>query len=283
MFIFKSLVLLNAELARQKESGKEIGFVPTMGALHHGHLSLLKRARQENDTLVCSIFVNPKQFDDKKDLTAYPRTLTADVKYLMEAGVDYLLLPNVDDVYSDSYVDDDIDLNGLDTIIEGKLRPGHFQGVAKVVKRFFDFVIPTRAYFGQKDFQQTVVINHLVKHFQLPIHIEICPIVREDNGLAMSSRNERLSDEQRSKAAFIYKSLIDLKERCFFKPLEQAIATTSKYLNSLEGADLEYLVCVNGDTLEEVTSLKDADYVVALIVVRYGGVRLLDNMILKKN
>ena len=281
MFIFKSLVLLNAELTRQKESGKQIGFVPTMGALHNGHLSLLKRARQENDTLVCSIFVNPKQFDDKKDLTAYPRTLSADVKYLMEAGVDYLLFPSIEDVYNDSYEDHEIDLAGLDTIIEGKLRPGHFQGVAKVVKRFFDFVVPTRAYFGQKDFQQTVVINHLVRHFQLPIHIEVCPIIREDNGLAMSSRNERLSKEERNQAAFIYKSLIDLKERCFFKPLDQALETTKKYLNSLEGATLEYLMCVDGNNLEEVTSLKDADYVVALIVVKYGGVRLLDNIVLK--
>jgi pantoate--beta-alanine ligase len=252
-----------------------------MGALHQGHVSLLERARQENDTVVCSIFVNPKQFVDKMDLDAYPQPIAQDIHKLVDAGVDYLFHPDYDDLYREDYNDADINLNGLDTIFEGALRPGHFQGVAKVVNRFFDIVQPTRAYFGQKDFQQTVVIKTLVQNKQHDIDIVVCPIMREPHGLAMSSRNERLEPKIRERAAFIYKSLLKLKERCNFKSLAEAMETTLKYLNSIDDAELEYLICVNGNTMQEVSDLSDADYVVALTVVKFGGVRLLDNLVLK--
>ncbi len=281
MFIFKSAVLLHSELAKQKTNGKSIGFVPTMGALHNGHVSLLERARKENDTVVCSIFVNPKQFDDKMDLEAYPQPIAQDIRILIAAGVDYLFHPDYDDLYGEDYNDAAIDLNGLDTIFEGALRPGHFQGVAKVVNRFFDIVKPTSAYFGQKDFQQTVVVKTLVRNKKHDIDIVVCPILREPHGLAMSSRNERLEPKIRERAAFIYKSLLKLKERCYFKSLAEALETTLNYLNSIEDAELEYLICVNGDTLEEVTDLNQAEYIVALTVVKFGGVRLLDNLVLK--
>lgn len=283
MFIFKSAVLLHAELTRRKNRGSKIGFVPTMGALHKGHVSLIERAKSENDTVVCSIFVNPKQFDDKTDLDKYPQPIGSDIEQLQGAGVDILFHPEVSDLYNEDYVDDEVPLSGLDTIWEGALRPGHFQGVAKVVKRFFEIVRPTTAYFGQKDFQQTVVIKHLVKQCGFSIDIVVCPIIREPHGLAMSSRNARLDEKKRERAAFIYKSLLKLKERCFFKSLADSMDTTIKYLKSIEDAELEYLLCVDGHTLKEVKSLDDSDYVVALTVVRFGGVRLLDNIILKNS
>lgn len=281
MFIFKSADLLHAELSRRKNSGQSIGFVPTMGALHLGHQSLLERAKSENDTTVCSIFVNPKQFDDEMDLVNYPNPIAKDIDMLREVGVDILFHPSVDQVYLPGVEHADIDLRGMDLIHEGAQRPGHFQGVAKVVKRFFEITIPNRAYFGQKDFQQTVVVDHLIKIESMNIDLVVCPIVREPHGLAMSSRNERLEAVKRDKASFIYKSLLKFKERCFFKPLLEAKETTVKYLTSIEEADLEYFVCVNGVTLEEVSRLEDADYIAALTVVKYDGVRLLDNIILK--
>lgn len=281
MFIIKTPVLLHSELIKRKKSGQRIGFVPTMGALHSGHMSLIKRAKEENDTVVCSIFVNPKQFDDKKDLNAYPRPIDADIRMLVQEQVDYLFYPEYEGLYGEGYVDDEVPLNGLDTILEGALRPGHFQGVAKVVKRFFEIVEPDKAYFGQKDFQQTVVIRQLITQFQFGVEMVVCPIIREENGLAMSSRNERLSASDRERAAFIYRSLLKLKERCYFKSLTDALHTTVKYLNSIEDAELEYLKCVNGYTMEEISDLNDADYVVAVTVVRFGGVRLLDNIVLK--
>jgi len=282
MFIHKSADLLYIELQKQRSQGNKIGFVPTMGALHTGHRSLLERARAENDTVVCSIFVNPTQFDDKADLDNYPSTIDSDMEMLRSVNVDYLYYPEVEYVYPNGEASDDVDLAGLDVIHEGALRPGHFQGVAQVVKRFFEIVQPTSAYFGQKDFQQTAVIGQLIKVCDFDTKMVVCPIVREPHGLAMSSRNERLSPVERDKASFIYKSLLKLKERCFFKPLSEALITTIKYLKSIEDASLEYLICVDGDSLQEVNELSDSDYVVALTVVKYGGVRLLDNIILKK-
>lgn len=282
MFIYKSADLLHLELQKLRSQGNQIGFVPTMGALHAGHRSLLERARAENDTVVCSIFVNPTQFDDKADLDKYPSTIDSDMEMLRSLNIDYLYYPEVQDVYPDGVASNDIDLAGLDTIHEGALRPGHFQGVAQVVKRFFEIVQPSRAYFGQKDFQQTAVISQLIKVCGFDTKMVVCPIIREPHGLAMSSRNERLSPVEREKASFIYKSLLKLKERCFFKPLAEALATTVEYLESIEDANLEHLICVDGNSLQEVSDLLDSDYVVALTVVKYGGVRLLDNIILKK-
>ncbi|MBI1304994.1 MAG: pantoate--beta-alanine ligase [Bacteroidetes bacterium] len=282
MKVFKSPEVLHSELKKIKLSGNKIGFVPTMGALHFGHLSLVKRARLENVTVVCSIFVNPKQFNDSNDLNRYPRPIENDMKLLIEANVDYLFLPDVDDLYNENYIDEEVPLNNLDKVLEGAQRPGHFQGVAKVVKRFFEIVEPDTAYFGQKDFQQTVVVKHLRNLFFPEIEIVVCPIERESNGLAMSSRNIRLDNEHRSKATFIYQSLLQLRERCHFKPLHQALELTRKYLNSREDTVLEYLEAVDGNTMEIVNVLSDTSYIVAVIVVQYGGVRLLDNIVLKE-
>jgi pantoate--beta-alanine ligase len=281
MFIFKSADLLHAELNRRKKLGHSIGFIPTMGALHLGHQSLVERARVENDTVVCSIFVNPKQFDEKMDLDNYPNPIQQDLAKLSTNNVDIVFHPEVDQIYHSGYDDTDIDMNGIDLIHEGAHRPGHFQGVAKVVKRFFEIIQPTNTYFGQKDFQQTVVVDFLIKAFKMDINLVVCPIVREANGLAMSSRNERLATDKRDKASFIYKSLIKFKERCFFKLIPEAKATTVKYLNSIDGAVLDYFVIADGETLQEVNHLDDSKYIVAKTVVRYDGVRLLDNVILK--
>ncbi len=281
MFIFKSPDLLHARISNRKKEGQTIGFVPTMGALHQGHLSLIERAKAENDTVVCSIFVNPKQFDDKLDLVNYPNPIQTDIGMLQSLGVDIMFNPEADQMYGEDYDNTDLDLIGLDLIHEGKQRPGHFQGVAKVVRRFFEIVEPNKAYFGQKDFQQAVVVGHLIKSFKIKTELVVCPIVREPHGLAMSSRNERLSEDKRLKAAFIYKSLLKFKERCFFKPLDEALETTLKYLHSIDDATVEYFVCVDGETMQRVNDLSESKYIAVVTVVRYDNVRLLDNMVLK--
>lgn len=283
MKLFKSADLLHFELINLKKQGYSIGFVPTMGALHHGHLSLIQRAKAENVSVVASIFVNPKQFNDINDLKRYPKPIEKDMDMLIRAGVDYLFLPEERDIYYQDYLDIEIPLGGLDLILEGEQRPGHFQGVVKVVKRLFEIIKPNRAYFGQKDFQQTVVINHLVNQFFPELKIVVCPIIRESNGLAMSSRNAQLSHIEREKSSFIYKSLLKLKERSNFKSLDECLQTTAKYLSSIDGVTLEYLNAVNGDNLKLVNNLNDADYIVVVVVVKFGGVRLLDNVIIKSH
>ena len=190
---------------------KQTGFVPTMGALHRGHLSLVRKALSENDLTVVSIFVNPKQFNDKKDFEKYPRTLEKDLELLKNEKCDIVFVPKTDDIYN-NYDGIKIDFKGLDKIYEGKFRPGHFQGVVDIVYRLFEIVKPDNAYFGEKDFQQLAIIKLMVKQFNLPINIVSCEIVREKSGLAMSSRNERLTEEQREIASFIYKTMIFIKE-----------------------------------------------------------------------
>jgi pantoate--beta-alanine ligase len=272
---------LHFELRNERSSGMSIGFVPTMGALHPGHLSLIERAKEENDTVVVSIFVNPKQFGEAKDLDTYPRPIDSDKDLLVQAGVDYLFLPEYGDVYPESFVEEHIDLGSLEYELEGASRPGHFQGVAQVIKRFFEIIEPDRSYFGQKDFQQTAVIRRLIELFDFPVKLVVCPIIRESHGLAMSSRNERLSDEKRQKASFIYKSLLKLKERLYFKSIDDAVRQTQEYMNSIDGARVDYLAIVDGRTMKVVQNMKDSDFLVAVTVVEYGGVRLLDNLILK--
>ncbi|MCB0734858.1 MAG: pantoate--beta-alanine ligase [Bacteroidetes bacterium] len=281
MKVFKSALLLHSELANQRKMGRSIGFVPTMGALHEGHLALVERAREGNDTVVCSIFVNPRQFNDAQDLQAYPRPIEDDMEKLMAAQVDILFLPEYADVYGADDVHETIDLNGLDHVLEGRQRPGHFQGVAQVVKRFFEQVQPNRAYFGQKDFQQTVVIRQLLNLHFPDIQLVVCPIIRESNGLAMSSRNERLSTDGRNKAGFIFHTLLRLRERCHFKSLQESLEISRDYLQSKKGVTLEYLEAVDGLTMKTVQDLEDASNIVAVVVVQFEGVRLLDNIILK--
>ena len=282
MKVIKSAETLASELGFEKNNKRSVGFVPTMGALHNGHLSLVENSRQNNDITVVSIFVNPKQFGESKDLTTYPKPIERDMEMLIQAGVDYLFLPDYEDVYPEYLNFDPIPLGDIETSLEGESRPGHFQGVALVVKRFFDIIHPNRTYFGQKDFQQTVVVQFLIRHFELPIELVVCPIIRESNGLAMSSRNVRMNEEDRKNAGFLYQSLVKLKESCHHISLQQALDRTKKFLINQKGVHLEYLNAVNGYTMEVVGDLNDAPYIAVVTVIQFGGIRMLDNIIIKK-
>lgn len=263
-----------------KKQGKSIGFVPTMGALHPGHLSLLERAKKENELAVASIFVNPLQFNDKKDLEKYPRTLAKDLKMLEKAGCDMVFTPSVEEIYPKTeertLEAQKFDPGDLDKVMEGSHRPGHFQGVCIVVKKLFDIIEPTRAYFGEKDFQQLAIIKHMVKTLKLPVEIVPCPTVREADGLAMSSRNALLTPEQRKAAPAIYKTLTGAKFT------EGTVGQIKKWvaseINKNPHLELEYFEIVNAETLAPVHSIKDAPVLRACIAVKAGSVRLIDNI-----
>lgn len=283
MHIIKSVQKLTQYIdnIRANQINVTIGFVPTMGALHQGHASLIDASVESNDLTICSIFVNPTQFGDKADLEKYPKPIENDIALLMQHRCDVLFLPRYEEVYPPNYIHKAFDLNGLDHKIEGASRPGHFQGVCNVVSRLFEIVQPNSAYFGQKDFQQTVVVRHLVKLLGLPIKIEVVSIKREPHGLAMSSRNIRLSDKGRNNAAFIYKALHQMKEDVENMSLLDALAKANQFISAQKGAKIDYLLAVDTITLEEVESLNEASGVAVLTVVEYEGVRLLDNIILK--
>jgi pantoate--beta-alanine ligase len=282
MKVIKSAEALASEIAFERKLSRSIGFTPTMGALHSGHLSLVEASKRENDISVVSIFVNPKQFGESKDLTTYPKPIEKDMDMLITAGVDYLFLPDYEDVYPNNIDFPEIPLGAIETTLEGESRPGHFQGVALVVKRFFDIITPSNAYFGQKDFQQTVVVGMLIEHFNLKTTLRVCAIAREKNGLAMSSRNIRLNPQDQSKAGFLYQSLVKLKESTHHVALKEAVSKTRKYLESMPTVKVEYLAAINGNTMEEVESLDDASYIAVVTVVQFGGIRMLDNLIIKK-
>lgn len=280
MFLIKTTKDLEIILNKQRSENRKIGFVATMGALHNGHVSLLERSKVENDTTICSIFVNPRQFNDKNDLLNYPRPIEKDILMLEEAGCDALFLPDPDEIYPENYLDAPIDLGKLESVLEGAMRPGHFKGVAMVVKRLFECVQPNKAYFGQKDFQQTLVVKELVKQFDMPIEIVVNDILREDNGLAMSSRNIRLKNEQQQNAGFIYTALKNLNENVFKMPFSQAIEIATNEILQHEGTQIEYLEIVDTENLEKMEVLDKNRKAVVLIVVNYFGVRLLDNLII---
>ena len=213
MHIFYGKVALIAYLKTIKTANSTIGFVPTMGALHQGHLALMQRSLKENDDTVVSIFVNPTQFNNPEDLEKYPRTLEEDVKKMRGLSDKMILYaPSVEDIYEGNTISQDFDFDGLENQMEGKFRPGHFNGVGTIVKRLFEIVTPTNAYFGEKDFQQLQIVKKMVEKNHLPVNVVGCPIFREDNQLAMSSRNERLTPEERKEAAIIYKILTEAKE-----------------------------------------------------------------------
>lgn len=280
MNILKTAKYVTQDSHYQKINGKSIGFIPSMGALHAGHLSLAKQSIDQGLYTIFSIFINPKQFNDAKDLELYPRTLENDLELLYNIGVDAVYCPDTIDVFGPDYIDEQMDLGIIENIIEGAQRPGHFIGVARVVKRLFEIVQPDYAFFGQKDFQQTAIINKLIELYDLPVELIICPIIREPNGLAMSSRNERLSTHTRKQAGFIYQTLCTLKNDLKLLPIsiakEKALAT----LNSHEGAITEYLEIVDGDSLAEIEYLEKSKKPVALAVVKLENVRLLDNILL---
>jgi pantoate--beta-alanine ligase len=265
-----------------RDKGYSIGFVPTMGALHEGHITLAKKSKRENDIAIVSIFVNPTQFNDKKDLDKYTRDLDGDILKLLPTEIDIIFAPTAEEVYPNGeQAGQDIDLAGLDTYMEGKFRPGHFKGVAQVVKRLLDIVMPDKLYMGQKDFQQFTIIDHMIKTLGIKTTLVVCPTTREENGLAMSSRNERLSKETREKAGIIYKTLQTIKRNKSKKSITELIENGLKKL-TIPPFEPEYLTLVDGYKLTPVTDINASDYVVACVAVWADGVRLIDNIIVKK-
>ena len=268
---------LRAELDIQRKAGKKIGLVPTMGALHEGHASLVRRAVAENEIVVVSDFVNPTQFNDKDDLLKYPRTLEADCELLEKEGAAYVFAPSVEEIYPEpdtrqfSYAP-------LDTVMEGKFRPGHFNGVCQIVSKLFMIVEPDTAYFGEKDFQQLAIIREMVKQMNFPLQIVGCPIVREADGLALSSRNARLSDEQRKQALEISQTLFKSQEYAASHTLAETQQFVEESIAAAEGLELEYFEIVDGMTLQKIASWEDTDYIVGCITVFCGEVRLIDNI-----
>lgn len=277
MKLIQTIQELRTELDALRKEGKTIGLVPTMGALHAGHASLVKRAVAENDVVVVSDFVNPTQFNDKNDLLKYPRTLDVDCKLLEECGASFVFAPSVEEIYPEpdtrqfSYAP-------LDTVMEGKFRPGHFNGVCQIVSKLFLIVEPTRAYFGEKDFQQLAIIREMVRKYPFNLGIVGCPIVREADGLALSSRNARLSDEQRIQALQISKTLFASVEYAQTHTLAETKAFVESAISTAEGLRLEYFEIVDGNSLQTVCDWKDGSYIVGCITVFCGEVRLIDNI-----
>ena len=250
-----------------------------MGALHKGHVSLITKAKEENGKVICSIFVNPAQFNDKYDLEKYPRTLEADKKMLVSSGCDILFAPSVEEMYPQPDITQ-FDFGQLDKLMEGKHRPGHFNGVALVVKKFFDIVEPNSAYFGQKDFQQLTIIKRLVRDFMLSVKIIACPIYRESDGLAMSSRNTLLTSEEREIAPFISQTLFKAKEMSVACSLERLKNWVEDQFKKQASMRLEYFEVVDVQTLKPVEKLEAGKGIVACIAVKLGRIRLIDNIVL---
>ncbi|WP_317043015.1 pantoate--beta-alanine ligase [Solitalea longa] len=261
-----------------KAQGKSLGFVPTMGALHNGHLSLISRSIAENDVTVCSIFVNPTQFNDPADLDKYPRPIEADIEKLKSANCDYLFLPSVDEMYTKGETWH-LELGYLETILEGAFRPGHYQGVTQIVKKLFDIVQPTRAYFGQKDYQQIMVILKMVEMFNIPVTIIRCPTVREEEGLAMSSRNVHLKEKEPQTALKLSEALAFIKSKTGKGSLPEVLKEAKDLINEAQ-IGLEYLVITDGATLKEISEWGQSAEPVALIAAKVGNTRLIDNMVL---
>jgi pantoate--beta-alanine ligase len=263
-----------------KNNNKSIGFVPTMGALHEGHISLVKKAVEENDIVVISIFVNPTQFNDKTDLKNYPRTPEKDIAMLEAAGANYIFMPTENEIYPEPDTRQ-FDFGLLDKVMEGKHRPGHFNGVAQVVSKLFDIVQPHKAYFGQKDFQQLAIIRKLTEMLKFDVEIISCPILREADGLAMSSRNMLLTPEKRANAPLISKTLFDARNKMGEKSVKDLIFWVENTINSNHQLEVEYFELSNALTLQPINEWSDAEQIVGCIAVKAGQVRLIDNVIFK--
>ena len=277
MKLIQTIQELRTELDSLRKEGKTIGLVPTMGALHAGHASLVKRAVAENDVVVVSDFVNPTQFNDKNDLVKYPRTLDADCKLLEACGASFVFAPSVEEIYPEpdtrqfSYAP-------LDTVMEGKYRPGHFNGVCQIVSKLFLIVEPTRAYFGEKDFQQLAIIREMGRKYPFNLEIVGCPIVREADGLALSSRNARLSAAQRIQALQISKTLFASVEYAKTHTLAETKTFVETKIAESDGLRLEYFEIVDGTSLQTVNTWDASNYIVGCITVFCGEVRLIDNI-----
>ena len=269
---------LSAWKSIRKNITKTIGFVPTMGALHQGHLSLISLARQQNDEIACSIFVNPTQFNDPKDLEKYPRTIESDIKLLEQAGCDVLFNPSVNEIYDG---DDQwhLDIGETEFLLEGKFRPGHYQGVTQVVYKLFNIVKPDEAFFGQKDYQQFLVISKMVDHFKMPVKLVMCPILREPDGLAMSSRNIHLSATDRLHALVLSKTLNWVMENFRIHEISRLKEKAEQMIGREDDVELDYFEIADGDTLHPAT--ENSKKIVALVAAKVGKTRLIDNVLLK--
>lgn len=275
--ILSSKAQLEQSLNAYWKRGATIGFVPTMGALHAGHCSLMHAAKTANEVVVLSIFVNPRQFNDSADFDKYPRTLTEDIKCAEMEGVDFIYLPSYDELFSGHSVASEVQLNGLDLSMEGASRPGHFRGVVEVVYALFEHVNPRNAYFGQKDFQQLAIIRAMVSSLKLPVSIVSCPTLREIDGLAMSSRNLRLSQSERQEALVLYKALSFVKEHWKNRP-SMEVLEQAKQLIAASTLRLDYLLLVDPDSLLPIAN--NAQSAVVCVAAYCGEVRLIDNMLL---
>ena len=282
MKLFRSIVELQNELFEVRKEGKTVGLVPTMGALHEGHASLVRRSVAENGVTVVSVFLNPTQFNDKKDLERYPRTLDADCRLLEECGADYVLAPSVEEMYP---MPDkrQFDFPPVTTVMEGAHRPGHFNGVCQVVSRLFYIVRPDRAYFGEKDWQQIAVVKALVRYLGLKLQIVECETVREADGLAKSSRNTLLSADERKIAPKIYEALKASLEYAKTHTLQETHDKVVDDINAVDGLGVEYFSIVDGNTLLDVKNWEDSDYIAGCITVYCGKtpIRLIDHITYK--
>lgn len=282
MQIISTKIELTRQVAACVRQRKTIGFVPTMGALHEGHASLIRRACSENEVCFVSVFVNPTQFNNTEDLLKYPRDLEKDAELLFSLGVHFVFAPTPEEMYSKEEMEQSFafDFNGLDEVMEGKMRPGHFNGVVQVVSRLFDLVQPTRAYFGEKDFQQLAIIHHMVERSSMAgrfgdLQVVDCPIVREASGLAMSSRNERLSANEKQTAVAISQTLIASLEWAKNASVQAVQQRVVDCINAVEGLEVEYYEIVDGNTLQPTDKWENA---VGCVTVYCGGVRLIDNI-----
>lgn len=282
MLILETIKSTRDALTGISERGLSIGFVPTMGALHEGHMELLRKAVEENDYVACSIFINPIQFNNVSDLEKYPRPLEHDLALLKQAGCDLVFIPGVKEMYPEE-VSKIYDFGQLDKVMEGKHRPGHFNGVAIVVSRLFDIIRPGKAYFGEKDFQQLAIIRRLVAMEDIPVAIVPCPTVRETDGLAMSSRNQRLTAAGRRQAPFIYQVLRETSARAGSFSIDEVVAYAGGRFRHQNAFNLEYFEIVDMDTLQPVKGWHDCPGIIVCAAAFLGDVRLIDNKILFHN
>lgn len=276
--IIHTIEALKNFLQLLRNENKKVALVPTMGALHKGHLSLIEIAQQQADIVVCSIFVNPTQFTDPKDLEKYPRPLAHDIKMLQDIGCNAVFMPSVKEMYP-SPENWHIDLGPAEFLLEGEFRKGHYQGVTQIVKKLFDAVNPDVAFFGQKDFQQVLMIKNMVNHFKLPIKIVSCPIIREEDGLAMSSRNIHLSTADRKNALVLSQALSFVKDNFNQLPLPELLAQAKTIINNAPGVTLDYFTIANSETLLPIADKSEKNSVV-LVAAKVGETRLIDNELL---
>ena len=279
--VIESVKDIQVFLSAQKQSGKTVGLTPTMGALHEGHMTLLKKSIADNDISVVSVFVNPTQFNESSDLKKYPRTYKSDLKLLEENGCDVLFFPSTQEVYpKGTKHKPKVDLEGLDVELEGAFRPGHFDGVVQVVHRLLEIVTPERIYMGQKDFQQFTIIEKMISSLKMPVDLVVCPVKRAKSGLAMSSRNARLTKGQKSRATVIHKTLTWSKHHLKTHSVEEIINYTMTRM-AIDEFKPEYFKLVDGYTLKDIKQASKHKYIVAVTAVWAGDVRLIDNMILR--